>query len=123
MTPSKLLESVAAKTKDQNKGWIGSVIASILTLVAIFAFAWSSRKNAKELAKLKHEKNKLKVERENLEIEKKASNNSDNMFRINMKIGAHKQAIEDLDNMMDRAKNAHEENLKNINSITGWEDI
>jgi hypothetical protein len=82
-----------------------------------------SSKNSRELAKLRHEKNKRKVEEENLQVKIHRELNDKRILNLAIEVDKNKIKIEDIDRKIEEAKKAHQENLKNINSITGWKDI
>lgn len=130
MEPSKALEKLSSivdnnkdKEKGGSKGWVASIVIFFVVLIAIFVFAWVANRDAKELAKLRHEKNKKKVEDENLRIEHKAAENDKEKEKLQGQITAAKNEIRKLDEEIRVADKAHEENVKNINSITSWRDI
>ena len=79
LDPGKLLRQLEALIKDNSKaidksgGRVGasaiwSILIPILVLIGIAAFTWYSRKNGRELAKLRHEKNKAKILADQAEI-------------------------------------------------------
>ena len=125
MNPSELLKKLSdsvEKKKNENS-WIAYVAISGISLVSIFIFAWVSSKNSRELAKLRHEKNKRKVEEENLQVKIHRELNDKRILNLAIEVDKNKIKIEDIDRKIEEAKKAHQENLKNINSITGWKDI
>lgn len=62
-----LIESkVTAEPSSQNstssaKSWIWAIVIAVIVLIGITVFTWISFKNGRELAKLRHEKNKAKI--------------------------------------------------------------
>ncbi len=126
MEPSELLKNLSVsveKKQGQNGSWIAPVVIFFISVFAIFIFAWVSGKNAKKLAKLKHEKNKRKVEEENLKIVMHRELNEEKVLDLAIKIDRNKTKLKSIDKQIESAAKTHQENLKNINSITGWKDI
>jgi uncharacterized protein HemX len=124
--PSELLKklsSISEKKKEGKHSWVTSVIIFFISAIAIFVFAWVSGKNAKQLAKLKHEKNKRKAEKENLKVIMKRELNEERVLDLAIKIDNNKAKIEHIDNKIEEAARVHQKNISNINSITGWKDI
>lgn len=125
MQPSELLKKLSslADKKREKSSWAASVVVFIVSIFAIFIFSWVSSKNSKELARLRHEKNKKKIEEENLQIKIHRELNDRKILDIAIEVDKNKIKIENIDREIEEAKKTHEENLKNINSITGWKDI
>lgn len=126
MEPSELLKklsSIVEERKEKKSSYLIHIIIFIVSFFAIFVFAWVSGKNAKELAKLKHEKNKRKVEEDNLKIIMHRELNEEKILDLAIKIDNNKTELENIDKEIESAAKTHQENLKRINSITGWKDI
>lgn len=126
MDSSKLLKKLSSsieEKKESKNSWVASIVIFLISVFAIFIFAWASGRNAKELAKLKHEKNKRKVEKENLAITMHRELNEEKILNLAIKIDRNKTEIKEIDDEIEKVAKAHQENLKNINSITGWKDI
>lgn len=119
----KKLSSIVNDKKEKNNSWVASLVIFFISVFAIFIFAWVSSKNSKEVAKLKHEKNKKKVERDNLNVTIKRELNEKRLIDLALKIDNNKNEIIELDRVIRVAEKAHFENLNSINSITGWKDI
>lgn len=130
MTPNSLLKSlekVAAssqrKEKNGNAGWVTSLIMFFVALVGVFIFAWASSRNSRELAELRHEKNKREIEHKNAEVARKVSGNELEWQTISVDIGGLKQQITDLDNVIKEIEVARKQDLDAIDSINSWKDV
>lgn len=117
----KKLSSFSDKKKENS--WISSIIIFFVSVFAIFIFAWVSGRNAKKIAELKHEKNKKEVEKDNLDIVMHRELNEERILDLAIKIDNNKTELKNINKKIQSAAKAHQENLKNINSITGWKDI
>jgi septal ring factor EnvC (AmiA/AmiB activator) len=128
--PSKFLEKLKGfvetkkeAKKEGNAGWITGLIVFIVALIGVFVFAWQANKKAKELAKLRHEKNKREIERKNAETARQVAKNDEESDRLGKQISDLGGEIHKTEVAIERAKEARHKDREAINSITSWNDI
>ena len=132
MEPSAFLEKLKGfvETKKEKRqegngkaGWITGIIVFIVALIGVFVFAWQANKKAKELAKLRHEKNKREIEQKNAETQRRATENDKESEELGKQIVKVRGEILEVDNAMAEAEKARSRDREAINSITSWNDI
>ena len=130
MEPSKLLDKLKGfvETKKESKkdgkaGWITGIIVFLVALIGIFVFAWQANRKAKELARLRHEKNKREIEQKNAEVQVKVDENDKKSEELKKQIGDLRTEIHKADVAIEQAKEARRLDQEAINSITSWNDV
>jgi len=117
------VESKKEEKKNGNAGWIASIIVFIVAIIGIFVFAWQANKKSKELAMLRHEKNKREVEKKNAEVDRKVEENDMRVAELDVKIGELEAEIDKADASIKKTEEARSKDQEAINSITSWNDI
>ena len=134
ITPSQALANLL-KTVEANrvpddekktaspKSWISAIIIFFVVMIAVLVFAYVSTRNSKELARLRHEKNKRDIMAKNKEAMSSVEKND-------VAIAEHEVAIETLHKEMDgidaeiaKIEHARKMDHKAIELITRWRDI
>lgn len=130
MEPSKFLEKLKGfvetkkeAKKEGNAGWITGLIVFIVALIGVFVFAWQANKKAKELARLRHEKNKREIEQKNTETQRRVAENDKKSGRLGEEIVDLRDKIHKTDVAIAKAEEARHKDREAINSITSWNDI
>lgn len=120
------LKGIVQGHKDQDKGggknWVGTLIIIAVVLVGVAVWSWISWMRGRELAKLRHEKNKAKILKEKAELEKKLTNNKLTYIEAGKRIEAadSRLAIIEADIRAEEAR--YEADLRAIDSIRSWRD-
>jgi len=130
VNPSSLLEKLKASIetkkeakKEGNAGWITSIIVFFTVLIGVFVFAMVANKNAKELAKLRHEKNKKEIEQANMATARRVAENAKESDKLGDDIMKIKDEIHKVDVAIAKTKESRHKDREAINSITSWNDI
>ncbi len=122
---TKIVEkAVKASSKAKKTGKIVAICtAALLSMLAIFGIWIKLRRQGKELAKLKHEKNvndeKLRQAEVNAEL---AKNEADFQSHI-QEAQAHLNTVTDLENKITTIQQEHQRQTELIQSLVTWEDI
>lgn len=121
---AKLEQLIASQ---QNKSgawrWFALLVATVLGIVGVAVWVWIRRRQTKELAKLRHEKNeqeilarKAKADTEVIQLEEQAE-----AHRKRFEKAAEKLRILEADLRSEEA--VYEANRKSIDRIRSWRDI
>lgn len=115
-------ERKEAPTKGGGKDWIGTLIILITVLVGVAVWSWVSWRRGKELAKLRHEKNKAKILKEKAELEKKLTKNKIIYLEAAERISEAEKVIEQTDLDIQAEERRYEADMRAIDSIRSWRD-
>jgi septal ring factor EnvC (AmiA/AmiB activator) len=131
MEPSELLEKLKgftetkqeAKKESGSSSWIVAIVMVFVVLIGVFVFAWVANKNAKELAKLRHEKNKREIEEENAKVAAEAEKNDVKRAELEKLASETRAEIDKVDKAIKNVEAARDTDRAAIDSITSWNDI
>jgi len=124
----QLKELVKEKTKDGDgkaktgTSWLWSLILPILVLVGIGIFAWYSQRHNRELAKLRHEKNKAKIIKEQTELFVEINKNDVKVAEAQKQIDASRERLRIVEADIKAEESRYEANMRAIDSISSWAD-
>ena len=107
----------------KSNGWVSAIIIFFVVLIATFVFAYVSNRNSKELAKLRHDKNKRKILAENKEALAATTQNDFIITRCETEITELQREMDGIDMRLDKVEHARKTNHKAIELITSWRDI
>lgn len=127
---TKALESLL-KTVQRNRsakdgkpnGVVSAVIIFFVVIIATFVFAYASTRKSKELARLRHEKNKRDIETKNAETKRACTENAVEAARLGAEINQIEKEVDLLDEDIAIIEKAMEKDYKAIDAITSWRDI
>lgn len=130
MEPSEALDKLKGfvETKKEEKAsgvssWVTGIVIFFVVVIGMFIFAWQSNKNAKELAKLRHEKNKAEIEQANAEAAKKIEENGLKQAELEKKIEESITEISEINKGIKKAEAAREADKQAIGTITSWKEV
>lgn len=128
--PHRLLDQIkgfTSKSKDKAGGkasWVTGAIAAVLAILASFA-VWSfiSWRRNKELAKLRHEKNKAKILAEKADTDLLVAKGDEQIKESikNAKIVLERIRVVEADIRAEESR--YEADMRAIDSIRSWDDI
>lgn len=127
--PHKLLnqlkEIVASKketTKGGGKSWLGTLIIIAVVLVGIAVWSWISWNRGKELAKLRHEKNKAKIRKEQLELYTELAVHDEKVAEAQREIDRAEMTLSSIEASIKAEEKRYEADMRAIDSIRSWRD-
>jgi septal ring factor EnvC (AmiA/AmiB activator) len=130
MEPSKFLEKLKSFTetkkeekRDGKAGWIAGIVMFFVTVIGLIVFAYVANRKAKELARLRHEKNKREIESKNAEVNRRVAENDKEKERLGNEISELRGKINQANVAVEKAKEVRRKDQEAINSITSWNDI
>ena len=118
----KTVEAVEKRKSKGGKSWLSLLIIIPLILVGLFVAAWVTQKDRRELAKLRHEKNKRRIEKENADTASKMVREEKEIQAALERVDLAGEAINEIDRRMTEASRRHEKNKKLIGRLR-WRDL
>lgn len=129
--PDKLLrqleELIKSKSTPAGHGdrvgssWIWSIIIPIIVLIGIAVFAWISRKNGRELAKLRHEKVKAKVLADNAKVSAELEQNAEHIARAQKNSDMRDEKLRRIEADIRAEEARHEADRRAIDRMRTWD--
>lgn len=134
--PNKLLDQLQSLVKSKSKSvdpahggtkrvgisWIWKLLLPLIVLAGIAAFAWFANKKNRELAKLRHEKNKAKILKEQAEVDAEMARKDTLIAAAQEKIDASKERLRTIQADIAAGEKQYEADLRAIDSIRSWDD-
>ena len=119
----RIADSSSEKKSNGKAGIITSIVMAIATLVALAVFAFVANRKSKELARLRHEKNKAEIHRATAETNAKHAKNEAHREALEEKIGLCEAQAAEIEKDIKAVESARKEDQDSINSITSWNDV
>ena len=110
------------KKSGGSKGWRWLLIVIPIILIGLFVAAWVTQKDRRELAKLRHEKNKRQIEKDNADSASKAAKEEEEVRTALARVDLAGEAINEIDRRIEEARKRHAENKKLIGRLR-WNDL
>lgn len=120
------LEAIVNKNKAPeggSKSWVGTVIIIAVVLAGVAVWAWISTKRNRELAKLRHEKNKTKILADKAEFDAQLANRQTQIDDAAKEKAAIDDRLEALDAKIKTEEARYEADRKAIDRIRSWRDV
>jgi len=126
--PHKLLDQLKGivennkSTTGGGKSWLGTLVIVAVVLVAAAIWYWLAARRGRELAKLRHEKNKAKIIKEGA-VAKAAVAENDGLVEKWTKVfdSAEKYQVQ-VEASIEAEEKRYEADMRAINSIRSWRD-
>lgn len=131
--PSKLLAAVEGLIKKKStdvsshghpgrvgKSWVWSIILPVIVLAGMALFAWYKMRGNRELAKLRHEKNKEAILLAQSQAAKKVAENDAKIAEAQKKIDASKERLRVIYADQAAEEKRYEADLRAIDRISSW---
>jgi uncharacterized protein HemX len=119
---SKSVDPAHGGTKRVGSSWIWKLILPLVVLIGIAAFAWFANKSNRELAKLRHEKNKAKILKDQAVVQAKIATNDEYIAEQQKIYDAAQERIKIIDADIAAGEKQYEADLRAIDSIRSWDD-
>ena len=119
---SKIVDPAHGGTKRVGTSWIWKLLLPLVVLAGIAAFAWFASKKNRELAKLRHEKNKAKILSEQSVVQAKIATNDEFIAEQKKIYDAAQERIKIIDADIAAGEKQYEADLRAIDSIRSWDD-
>lgn len=127
--PYKLLDQIKQVVNDNKnqasgggKSWVGTLIIIAVVLVGVAIWSFVSWYRGRELAKLRHEKNKTKILQEKAELDKKLTKNKITYIEAGKRIAEAEERLRIIDADIRAEEARYEADLRAIDSIRSWRD-
>ena len=104
-----------------SKSWIWAIIIPIIVLAGIAVFAWIARRHGRELAKLRHEKNKAKILAEKEAQDLALSQHQYSREQAQKKVDAANEKLRVVEADLRAEEARYEAELDAINRMRGWD--
>lgn len=119
---AKAVEAQKPDTGSGAKSWWRWPLLIILVLVGVLVAAWALNRDRRELARLRHARNKARIEEDNATAETKAALSEATVEAALTKVIRSKVLVANLDKQIAQGEAAHAKRLADIKKIT-WGDL
>ena len=118
----KIVNAIDRQREKKNSSpWVWLILIP-LVLAGIAIAAWVSTKDRRELAKLRHEKNKREIESENAFAEAEAKKSEAEAEEALKRVAEAEAEIITIDKRLKEVEKRHDENKELIERVT-WDDL
>lgn len=120
------LEGIVGKHKSPEgggKSWLSTLIIIAVVLVGVAVWSWISFRNNRELAKLRHEKEKARILAEKTELDAKVAKNDEVIAEAKRRQAAVEETIRHIDADIRTEQERYEADLRAIDRIRSWRDV
>lgn len=111
-----------APTKGGGRSWVGTLIVIAVVLVGVAVWSWISFRRGRELAKLRHEKNKAKIEKENAVVQAQIATNDEFIEKQEKIFNAADKQLKTIEAEIEAEEKRYEADMRAIDSIRSWRD-
>lgn len=133
--PNKLLRQLEAIVKSKSKSvdrahgnparvsksWYWAIILPVIVLAGIALVAWLSQRSNRELAKLRHEKNKTKILKEQTELFLELNKSHDQVAEAQKQIDASRDRLRVIEADITAEEKRHETDMHALHRIRTWD--
>lgn len=123
---NEIVEYIKKHKESNPEGWrkwiIGAVVV-VLTLLVIAVFAFRAAQHGKQVAALKHERDKLINEAIQSEVEAKLVASKEEQARHEQVATEALRQVDEIEEQITRLEDQHAANQNVINSIRSWDDV
>jgi uncharacterized protein HemX len=121
-TETKESANSAQPPATSSKSWVSTIILVLVALAGVALWAWISWRQGKELAALRHEKNKVELLKEQAELKKKVAQYLSTIDKAEQQIEESTEKVRLLEADIKAEEARLEANMHAIHSITSWSD-
>ena len=104
-----------------SKTWYWALILPVIVLAAVALFAWLSQRSNRELAKLRHEKNKTKILKDKAVAEAKIATNDEFIAKQKKIYEASQERLKVIDADIAAEEKRHETDMHALHRIRTWD--
>jgi len=133
--PNKLLRQLEALVKSKSKSvdvahgnperkgksWYWAIIIPVIVLAGLALFTWLAMRGNRELAKLRHEKNKTKILKEQTELFLEINKNDDQVAAAEKQLEASKDRLRIIEADIAAEEKRHETDMHALHRIRTWD--
>jgi uncharacterized protein HemX len=126
--PYKLLDQLKSIVNDNKKesgggkSWVGTLVIVAVVLVGVAIWSWISWRRGRELAQLRHEKNKAKILRDKAELDQRIAKGAEEIAAKQRVIDALEEKLRIVDADIRAEEARYEADMRAIDSIRSWRD-
>lgn len=126
--PYKLLDQLKgivekkAPTKGGGRSWVSALIVITVVLVGVAVWSWISFRRGRELAKLRHEKNKAKLLKEDAVLQAQIAKNDEYIAEQEKIFNTADDRLKIIEADIRAEEKRYEADMRAIDSIRSWSD-
>jgi len=118
----KIVSDNKEPTKGGGKSWVWTLAIVAVVLVGIAVWAWISFRHGRELAKLRHEKNKAKILADQAVVDGKVAEGNEAILKAKKVIEKAEDSLRVIESDIRAEEKRYEADLRAIRSIRSWRD-
>ncbi len=124
-TLKRIIDAAGTQKEDKGvaKNWWRWPLVILLVLVAVAVFAWISRRDARELAKLRHEKKVREVERAQADLDAKIATETVTIDQHQKRIDESDVRVRELSVQIKKVEARLAVDKEAIDRIRTWDDV
>jgi uncharacterized protein HemX len=122
-----LIQKKSVKLEDSHtprrvsKSWYWAIILPVIVLAGIALVAWLSQRSNRELAKLRHEKNKTKILKDQAVVQAKIATNDEFIAEQKKIFNASQKRLRIIESDIAAEEKRHETDMHALHRIRTWD--
>lgn len=127
--PTKLLDQLKGivdknrhPTKGGGKSWLGTLVIIAVVLVGVAVWSWIAWRQGRELAKLRHEKNKAQITKETALVKTRVAENDAVVIQQQQIFDDAEKTLQAIEADIKAEGKQYAADMRAIDSIRSWRD-
>lgn len=106
-----------------SKNWLGTLIIIVVALAGVALWSWISWRKNRELAALRHEKEKARIEGDQAQLRKEVADSDTEVAESQKEIDAARESVRIIEADIRAAEARYEADRRAIDRIRSWDDV
>lgn len=106
-----------------SKSWLGTLIIIVVALAGVALWSWISWRKNRELAALRHEKEKARIQGDQAQLRKEVADGAAEVAKSQKEIDAARETVRIIEADIRAAEERYEADRRAIDRIRSWDDV